>query len=220
MVVTHSSHPLPGQQSLSSSVYTVSPSLSLSLNSNPVPLPITPSSELHWVGLTDFLLPATCDTFGVLRIHDKLAGWRPVLDCRGHSKGKSDFHYIVSVSQEEGEVRCIVCRGSKYPPTLPRPLPTSLPLLPPLIDSSSERGALEQQASALAIQTRFRFSYGCSFPNVVIRLLASAPQTEEREESAQTLRGQEIAAVMKLFALACRLAVPIKTIIATLPFQI
>jgi len=189
MVVTHSSHPLPGQQSLSSSLYTVSPSLSLSLNSNPASLPITPSSELHWVGLTDFLLPATCDTFGVLRIHDKLAGWRPVLDCRGHSKGKSDFHYIVSVSQEEGEARCIVCRGSKYPPTLPRPLPTSLPLLPPLIDSSSERGALEQQASALAIQTR---------------LLASVPRTEEREESAQTLRGQEIAAVMKLFALACR----------------
>ena len=90
------------------------------------------------------------------------------MDCRGHSKGKSDFHYIVSVNQEEGEVRCIVCRGSKYPPTLPRPLPTSLPLLPPLIDSSSERGALEQQASALAIQTRFRFSDECSFLNVVL----------------------------------------------------
>lgn len=155
LVVTHANHPLPGQQSLASSIYTVSPSLSLSLTSPPSPLPITPSSELHWVGLTDLMLPATCDTNGMLRIQDKAASWRPVLDCKAHTKGKSDFHYIVSVNQEEGEARCIVCRGSKHPPTLPRPLPTSLPLLPPLLDSTSERGVLEQQASALAFQTRW-----------------------------------------------------------------
>merc|ERR1712130_818480 len=83
----------------------------------------------------------------------------------------------------------IVCRGSKYPPTLPRPLPTSLPLLPPFLDSTSERGVLEQQASALALQTR---------------LLAAAAHTEEREERGETLRNQEVATVMKLFALACR----------------
>ena len=155
LVVTHASHPLPGQQSLASSLYTISPSLSLSLASNPSPLPISPSSELHWVGLTDLMLPATCDTAGVLRIQDKASSWRPVLDCKAHTKGKSDFHYMVFVNQEEGEARCILCKGSKYPSTLPRPLPTSLPLLPPMLDSTSERGALEQQASALALQTRF-----------------------------------------------------------------
>merc|ERR1719507_636672 len=183
LVVTHANHPLPGQQSLASSIYTVSPFLSLSLTSHPSPLPITPSSELHWVGLTDLMLPATCDTAGMLRIQDKAASWRPVLDCKAHTKGKSDFHYIVSVNQEEGEARCIVCRGSKHPPTLPRPL------LPPLLDSTSERGVLEQQASALAFQTR---------------ILTAAPQTEEREESVASLRNQEVATVMKLFALACR----------------
>merc|ERR1719266_163496 len=67
LVVTHASHPLPGQQSLASSLYTISPSLSLSLTSQPSPLPLTPCSELHWVGLTDLMLPATCDTAGVLR---------------------------------------------------------------------------------------------------------------------------------------------------------
>ena len=37
--------------------------------------------------------------------------------------------------------------------------------------------------------------------------MAAAPHTEEREESVASLRNQEVAAVMKLFALACRLVV-------------
>merc|ERR1719362_258034 len=34
--------------------------------------------------------------------------------------------------------------------------------------------------------------------------MAAATSTEEREESVASLRNQEVAAVMKLFALACR----------------
>ena len=43
-------------------------------------------------------------------------------------------------------------------------------------------------------------------------------QTEEREESMASLRNQEVATVMKLFALACRLAsLPI---VCMLPFSL
>ena len=69
---------------------------------------------------------------------------------------------MVSVSQVEGEVRCVVCRGTRQPPTLPRPLPTTLPLLPPLLPGG-ERGELEQQAASLALTTS---------------LVAQAPSTE------------------------------------------
>ena len=50
LVVTHSSHPLPGQQALLSSLHTVSPTLALALPRPPAALPLTPGAELHWVG--------------------------------------------------------------------------------------------------------------------------------------------------------------------------
>ena len=149
--------PSPASKNLSSSLYTVSPNLALRLTRAPQPLPISPNSELYWLGFTDLFAPVTADSQGVVRLLDHRAGaWLPLLDTRAHSKGRSDTHYIVAVSQVEWEARTILCRGSRYrimytvlilqvliremyqllssryPPTLPRPLPTSLPLSPPL----------------------------------------------------------------------------------------
>ena len=96
--------------------------------------------------------PVTADSQGVVLLLEKRAGvWPSLLDMRAHSKGRSDTHYFVAVSQVEWEARTILCRGSRYriifnavlsfqeswfvpivllqvPPTLPRPLPNSLPL--------------------------------------------------------------------------------------------
>jgi chromosome transmission fidelity protein 4 len=150
-----------------------------------------PGSELYWLGFTDLGALASADTAGVLRVEDAAqAAWLPLLDSRAHARGRADCHYIVSVSQTEGEVRCVLCRGGRHPPTLPRPLPTALPLAPPLAGAASERGGLEGQAAILGLQAR---------------LVGQArDKTEETEDCLASVRNQEVACVMKLFALACR----------------
>ena len=57
----------------------------------------------------------TTDRQGVVRLLDQRAGaWLPLLHTRANSKGRSDTHYIVAVSQVEWEARTILCRGSRY----------------------------------------------------------------------------------------------------------
>jgi chromosome transmission fidelity protein 4 len=54
LVVTHSKHPLPGQQSLCYTLYSVNTALG-PLNISPLPLPLAPESDLYWAGFSDTL---------------------------------------------------------------------------------------------------------------------------------------------------------------------
>ena len=181
-----------GEQQLKFSLYKVDISSGLTpLNLSPLHLPISPHSELYWTGLSDLLTPATADTEGWVRTLDTRTGlWHPVLNTRDHTKGKTDFHYIVSLSHVENVVRTVLCRGSKYPPTIPRPIPVSLSMETPVLSLNTERGELEQSSLSLALQAK---------------LLAFCPEkSEDSEETLEAVRGREVETLMKLFALACK----------------
>jgi len=190
LVVTHGGHPLPGQQSLCYTLYSVSTALK-PLNTIPLPLPLAPGSDLYWAGFSDTLTPCTADTAGWVRSLDQGTNlWHPVINTRDHVRGKSDFHYIMSISHTESVIRGVLCKGAKYPPTVPRPLPIALPLEVPLTSTSTEKGGLEQTCLNLALQARFISAH----PN----------QGEETEEIMDTVRQSEVECLMKLFALACK----------------
>jgi len=188
LVITHGGHPLPGQQALHYNLYSVTSSLK-PLNTSP--LPLCPGSELYWAGFSDTKTPCTADTAGWVRALDQVTNvWHPISNTRDQVRGKSDFHYIVSISHTEFVLRGVLCKGAKYPPTIPRPLPTAIPLEVPLTATTTEKGGLEQTALNLSLQARF--------------IQASANQGEESEEIMETVKQSEVECIMKLFALACR----------------
>jgi len=190
LVVTHAGHPLPGQQSLVYTLYSVTTSLK-PLNTSPLPLPLAPDSDLYWAGFSDTLTPCTADTAGWVRALDQTTNlWHPIINTRDHVRGKSDFHYIMSVSHTESLLRGVLCKGAKYPPTIPRPLPTALPLEVPLTATSTEKGGLEQTCLNLALQAKF--------------ISANPDPAEEMEEIMDTVKHSEVECIMKLFALACK----------------
>ena len=96
------------------------------------------------------------------------------------------------MSHLDNMVRAILCRGSKYPPTVPRPIPLSLALRPPLLSLSTEKGELEQTSLSLGLQAKF------------LSVWPDLATSEEGGESLETARQQEVETMMKLFALACR----------------
>ena len=104
--------------------------------------------------------------------------------------GKSDFHFMISVSHVEWVARCVLCKGCKHPPTVPRPLPIALPLEVPLLSLQSEKGGLEQTSVNLRLQSKF---------------LTSCPRdSDEVTGSLESVRQKEIETIMKLFALSCK----------------
>ena len=97
---------------------------------------------------------------------------------------------MISVSHVEWVARCVLCKGGKYPPTVPRPLPIALPLEVPLLNLQSEKGGLEQTSGNLRLQAGF---------------LNSCPrESDEVIESLESVRRKEIETIMKLFALSCK----------------
>ena len=96
------------------------------------------------------------------------------------------------MSHLDGVVRAVLCRGSKYPPTVPRPVPVSLALRPPVLSTNTEKGELEQTSLSLGMQAKF------------LSVWPDLASSEEGEESLETVRQKETETLMKLFALACK----------------
>ncbi|KAK0078713.1 hypothetical protein PV325_002159 [Microctonus aethiopoides] len=110
------------------------------LKSRTITLPLSPSSELIWLGLTDNGSPIIMDTEGVIKIfHKKSNLWRVAADTDKQCKGKIDHYFIIGVSEKEKCVRCILCKGSHYPATSPRPNVIEIPLIVPLCEIESDK---------------------------------------------------------------------------------
>lgn len=187
LVIIHSAHPLPGDQSLSCMVYQVSVTSAPSKAGRFTPLPLAPRSSLAWVGFSDTGAAVTTDSAGWVRMRYQ-GLWMPIANTKSHTKGKSDHYYVVSVDQMEGVVRCILCKGARFPPTVPRPVPTALPIEQPLCGISSEKGGLEVKASNMNLQAR----------------MLEGLEVEDGGEKQAELAARETECLMKLFALACR----------------
>ncbi|GAB0095032.1 WD repeat and HMG-box DNA-binding protein 1 [Sergentomyia squamirostris] len=173
MVVYHTtSTALDAEQHFSAMIIDT---VGLGLRSRDIRLPLSPKSRLTWIGFTDSGSPASFDSAGILRIlHRSSNLWYPVCDLSEHTNGASDTYYIVEISEEKQLVRAILCRGTSYPLTSPRPIVAEIPLQMPLCEIDAEKSAWED---ALVRQAAFN--------------------VENREKLMRET-------AIKLFALACR----------------
>lgn len=109
-----------------------------------VRMAITPGSKLTWLGYThDTGTPVTCDSMGMIRLLVRSNYWMPVCDTSLRTKGASDCYFITAVLENSQLVRGILCRGSAYPLTTPKPVVSELPMQTILCDMDSERSQLE-----------------------------------------------------------------------------
>lgn len=106
---------------------------------------LTPNSKLTWLGFSDKGSPVTCDTMGMVRMFSIRSNhWFPVCDTSLHSKGASDNHFIIEVTESSQIVRAILCRGSSFPLTTPKPMVSELKMQIPVCDIEAEQSQLEE----------------------------------------------------------------------------
>uniref|UniRef100_H3DN87 WD repeat and HMG-box DNA-binding protein 1 n=1 Tax=Tetraodon nigroviridis TaxID=99883 RepID=H3DN87_TETNG len=158
------------------------------------PLPLSPRSHLSWLGFTAEGTPCYVDSDGVVRLLNRSLGntWTPVCNTRETCKSKSDHYWVVGVHENPQQLRCIPCKGSRYPPTLPRPAVAILPFKLPLCQTSTEKGQMEEQYWRSVL---FHNHYGF--------LSSSGYEIDEEGQSRSQKEQQEL--LMKMFALSCKL---------------
>ncbi|TGZ50979.1 WD repeat and HMG-box DNA-binding protein 1 [Temnothorax longispinosus] len=104
------------------------------------------ASDLMWLGLSDARSPTIMDSDDIIRIYDKRScQWRVLCDTNAQGKGRADHYFIIGVSEHERNMRCILCKGSYYPPTTPRPIITEIDLSAPLCEPESEKTEKERK---------------------------------------------------------------------------
>uniref|UniRef100_A0AAR2JQ06 WD repeat and HMG-box DNA-binding protein 1 n=1 Tax=Pygocentrus nattereri TaxID=42514 RepID=A0AAR2JQ06_PYGNA len=109
------------------------------------PLPLSRKSYLAWMGFSAEGTPCSVDSEGVVRMLNRSVGntWTPVCNTRESCKSKSDHYWVVGIHENPQQLRCIPCKGSRFPPTLPRPAVSILPFKLPLCQTSTEKGQME-----------------------------------------------------------------------------
>ncbi|CAN9506679.1 unnamed protein product [Ophioblennius macclurei] len=157
-------------------------------------LPLSHRSHLSWLGFTAEGTACYVDSAGVVRMLNRSMGntWTPVCNTSDTCKSKSDHYWVVGVHENPQQLRCIPCKGSRYPPTLPRPAVAILPFKLPLCQTSTEKGQMEEQ-----------FWRSVLFHNHHSFLESSGYEINEEARSQSQKEQQEL--LMKMFALSCKL---------------
>ncbi|XP_055956796.1 WD repeat and HMG-box DNA-binding protein 1 [Patella vulgata] len=183
ILVYHRGMGIPGEQLLGVSLLTVGSRKRTIFND--IPLPISPKTTLTWIGFSEEGTPFSVDSSGILRMLNKGLGfqWSQVANTKDQAKGKSDHYWIVSLHENPQQIRCIPCKGSRYPATLPRPAVAILPYQLPLCEMNTEKSQFEECLLRCKL-----FSHN---------LPADSYELEEVLKPSQE-------ALMKLFALAVR----------------
>ena len=140
--------PLPGNQAISVAILNVLGDKRRHPCPNYLPLPLAPRSYLSWLGFSDEGVPAAVDSAGFVRVLNSKSGsgamWTQVCDTKAAVKGKSDHHFVVGLSVGEMNVRSVVCKGSRFPATVPMPTVVVTPMSMPLCQPTSEKSTLEE----------------------------------------------------------------------------
>uniref|UniRef100_A0A6A7FYA2 WD repeat and HMG-box DNA-binding protein 1-like n=1 Tax=Hirondellea gigas TaxID=1518452 RepID=A0A6A7FYA2_9CRUS len=159
----------------------------------PAPVPLSPRSYVAWAGFTDEGTPVVVDSDGYVRMkHPKYPGnWTVILASKEMTKGRSDHHFVLGVSETEGKVRSILCRGSRFPLVVPPPYITLLDFKISVLDEQSDKGELEGSMLLTGLQVSTLISVQKSGTQDV------SAQLQESETMLQTT-------LIKLFALSCR----------------
>uniref|UniRef100_A0A3Q3BE51 WD repeat and HMG-box DNA-binding protein 1 n=1 Tax=Kryptolebias marmoratus TaxID=37003 RepID=A0A3Q3BE51_KRYMA len=155
------------------------------------PLPLSPRSYLSWLGFTAET-PCYVDSDGVVRMLNRSLGntWTPVCNTRETCKSKSDHYWVVGVHENPQQL-CIPCKGSGYPPTLPRPAVAILPFKLPLCQTATEKGQMEHYWRSVLFHNHYGF------------LSSSGYEINEDAQNESQKEQQEL--LMKMFALSCKL---------------
>ncbi|XP_076978695.1 WD repeat and HMG-box DNA-binding protein 1 isoform X2 [Tamandua tetradactyla] len=158
------------------------------------PLPLTRKSYLTWVGFSAEGTPCYVDSEGIVRMLNRALGntWTPVCNTREHCKGKSDHYWVVGIHENPQQLRCIPCKGSRFPPTLPRPAVAVLPFKLPYCQTATEKGQMEEQ-----------FWRSVMFHNHLDYLAKNGYEYEENTKNQAIKEQQEL--LMKMLALSCKL---------------
>ncbi|KAK7444590.1 hypothetical protein BaRGS_00040412 [Batillaria attramentaria] len=190
LVVYHAGMGLPGEQNMACRILRVT---SQKRPCEEGSLPLTPKATLSWIGFSAEGTPFFMDSEGIMRMKNASLGgiWTQVADTRENVKGKSDHYWIVGVNENPQQLRCIPCKGSRYPATLPRPAVTVLPFHLPLCDSGVEKSQYEEE-----------YLRSMLFAQHLVRWGAEGYEVDEAVQ--QDLTRQQQTALMKLFALSAR----------------
>ncbi|XP_076066619.1 chromosome transmission fidelity 4 isoform X2 [Oratosquilla oratoria] len=190
MVVFHNGLGVMGDQNLG---YIV---LNVFGKKHPVPLsapiPLSPKSFLAWAGFSDEGTPVIMDSAGLIKMMYFKYGynWTTILNSKSMTRGKSDHYFVLGASESQGKIRCVLCKGSRYPPVLPRPHVMQLDIKLPLCDMGQEKGTLEEKI----LRT-----------DLLMGTLSRLGQDDyDVEESRSEAKMSLNETMIKLFALACR----------------
>ncbi|XP_059551288.1 WD repeat and HMG-box DNA-binding protein 1 isoform X1 [Myotis daubentonii] len=158
------------------------------------PLPLTRKSYLVWVGFSAEGTPCFVDSEGIVRMLNRGLGntWTPVCNTREHCKGKSDHYWVVGIHENPQQLRCIPCKGSRFPPTLPRPAVAVLSFQLPYCQVATEKGQMEEQ-----------FWRSVMFHNHLDYLAKNGYEYEENTKNQAIKEQQEL--LLKMLALSCKL---------------
>ncbi|XP_048732901.2 WD repeat and HMG-box DNA-binding protein 1-like [Ostrea edulis] len=189
LIVYHRGMGLPGDQCLGVHLMTVEGATQI----NHQPLPLSSHSTLTWIGFSAEGTPFYMDSRGIVRMCNRKFGmsWVQVADTKSHTKGKSDNYWIVSIHENPQQLRCIPCKGSRFPPVLPRPAVAILPFQISICQSSTEKSQYEEifhRTQLLSNHLQFWNSIGYEYDPAIVAELAKPSQE----------------ALMKLFALSAR----------------
>lgn len=158
------------------------------------PLPLSPRSHLSWMGFSAEGTPCSVDSEGVVRMLNRSLGntWTPVCNTRDTCKSRSDHYWVIGVHENPPQIRCIPCKGLRFPPTLPRPAVAILPFKIPLCQTSTEKGQMEEQYwRSVLLHNHYSF------------LSLSGFEVDQDSVSHSLKEQQEL--LMKMFALSCKL---------------
>ncbi|EPQ17105.1 WD repeat and HMG-box DNA-binding protein 1 [Myotis brandtii] len=138
--------------------------------------------------------PCFVDSEGIVRMLNRGLGnmWTPVCNTREHCKGKSDHYWVVGIHENPQQLRCIPCKGSRFPPTLPRPAVAVLSFQLPYCQVATEKGQMEEQ-----------FWRSVMFHNHLDYLAKNGYEYEENTKNQAIKEQQEL--LLKMLALSCKL---------------
>ncbi|PNF36311.1 hypothetical protein B7P43_G00541, partial [Cryptotermes secundus] len=189
LAIFHNGMGLPGDQNLGFIMFSVGPG-QLQAVTTVQPLSLTPKSTLKWAGFSDEGTPFTSDSAGMIRMFSKKGYWLPVCDTQTNCKGKSDHYFVLGINENFQNVRCVLCKGSYYPPTIPRPAVAEIPLQLPICETATEKGLLEEKF--------WRSQLLCSTVDNMCEIgLGSYMDKDALDRNIKET-------IIKLFALACR----------------
>ncbi|XP_036354966.1 WD repeat and HMG-box DNA-binding protein 1-like [Octopus sinensis] len=190
MVVYHRGGGLPGEQCLGIDLYQLTSKKKCILKDL---LPLSPKAFLCWAGFSAEGTPFYMDSSGMLNMLNRKFGnsWTPACDTKSFAKGKSDHFWIISILESQQQIRCIPCKGSRFPPTLPRPTLRMLPLQIPMCELSTEKSQYEEKFRRL------------SFVQSAIDQCVQQGEEVDTRYQEEAVRGMK-EELMKSFALSVR----------------